>query len=297
MLDILGWALAARNGLRHKLMCCCGGKRWAGAAWLTQQETDKATIDVEAQDDGVMGKIVFQAGSKGVPVGEVIAVLAEEGDDLSKLEVPSDLSPQAQAIPTTDAPKEAPKEEKKESAPAPSSAPKAHRKLDHSKPMFPSVERMLLETSLSDEAISKIKGTGRHGMLTKGDILAAEGKISSPFGSAAGFVDNPMGASGKRANEVSGAGVRGRHGASAAESGGPRVHTLRPLSEHLASLSKCLGLPSARTRLTAAQGVPQGRRRRAHQGPRASSDRRRAPSRYRRRPDQGHYPTSRSAQV
>lgn len=154
-----------------------------------------------------MGKIVFDAGSKGVPVGEVIAVLAEEGDDLSQLEVPKDLSPKQEAIPTQDAPKEeAPKEEAKQEKSETTqteSDPKPHRKIDHSKPMFPSVERLLQESSLSDEQVAKIKGTGRHGMLTQGDILAAEGKIKSPYGSAAGLIDNPMGASGKRANDVS----------------------------------------------------------------------------------------------
>jgi hypothetical protein len=62
---------------------------------------------------------------------------------------------------------------------------------------------MLQESNLSDEQVSKIKGTGRHGILTKGDILAAEGKIKSPYGSAASILEHPMGPSGKRANEVS----------------------------------------------------------------------------------------------
>jgi pyruvate/2-oxoglutarate dehydrogenase complex dihydrolipoamide acyltransferase (E2) component len=100
------------------------------------QETDKATIDVEAQDDGVMGKILFPSGSKNVPVGETIAVLAEQGDDLSKLEVPTDLSPPKQDIPTEDGVPEAPKEEPKAAAPAAPAGPAADH---HSKPMFPSV--------------------------------------------------------------------------------------------------------------------------------------------------------------
>lgn len=181
-----------------------GRQPGSGTIELTLQETDKATIDVEAQDDGVMGKIVFQAGSKGVPVGEVIAVLAEEGDDLSKLEVPSDLSPHPETVPTQDK-KEEPKESKPASKEATKeeAASKEHLKLDVSKPMLPSVQRLLEESNMSNEQISKIKGTGRHGMLTRGDVLAALGKISSPYGSAAGVVDNPMGASGKRANDVS----------------------------------------------------------------------------------------------
>jgi pyruvate/2-oxoglutarate dehydrogenase complex dihydrolipoamide acyltransferase (E2) component len=44
-----------------------------------------------------MGKILSQAGSQKIPVGQIIAVLAEEGDDLSTLEVPGDLSPPSSA--------------------------------------------------------------------------------------------------------------------------------------------------------------------------------------------------------
>jgi pyruvate dehydrogenase E2 component (dihydrolipoamide acetyltransferase) len=50
---------------------------------LLEIETDKATMDVEAQDDGVVGKIIVQDGSKGIPVGTTIAILGEEGDDFS----------------------------------------------------------------------------------------------------------------------------------------------------------------------------------------------------------------------
>lgn len=44
-----------------------------------------------------MGKIISQAGASKIPVGQIIAVLAEEGDDLSALEIPSDLSPPSSA--------------------------------------------------------------------------------------------------------------------------------------------------------------------------------------------------------
>ena len=44
-----------------------------------------------------MGKIISQAGSQKIPVGQIIAVLAEEGDDLSALEIPTDLSPPSSA--------------------------------------------------------------------------------------------------------------------------------------------------------------------------------------------------------
>ncbi|KAH9982433.1 pyruvate dehydrogenase [Lactifluus volemus] len=59
------------------------GESFTSGDVLLEIETDKAVIDVEAQDDGILAKIVAQDGSKGVAVGSTIAILAEEGDDLS----------------------------------------------------------------------------------------------------------------------------------------------------------------------------------------------------------------------
>ncbi|WP_321489640.1 pyruvate dehydrogenase complex E1 component subunit beta [uncultured Hyphomonas sp.] len=48
---------------------------------IAEIETDKATMEVEAVDEGVLAKILVPAGTEGVKVNEVIAVLAEEGED------------------------------------------------------------------------------------------------------------------------------------------------------------------------------------------------------------------------
>ena len=93
------------------------------------QETDKATIDVEAQEDGILGKILVrefyyqglhgwlipntqaQDGTKNVPVGRIIALLAEEGDDISNLQL---LAEEAKPEPAKQPPpseSEAPKSE------------------------------------------------------------------------------------------------------------------------------------------------------------------------------------------
>ena len=80
---------------------------------LLEIETDKASMDVEAQDDGIMAKIVMPDGSKGIKVGARIGVLAEEGDDISSLEIPAEES----------APAPAPKEEKKQPEPAKKAEP------------------------------------------------------------------------------------------------------------------------------------------------------------------------------
>ena len=51
---------------------------------------------------------------------------------------------------------------------------------EHSRPLFPSVHRLLLEHTVTD--LEKIKGTGIRGMLTKGDVLTFLGKASNPLG-------------------------------------------------------------------------------------------------------------------
>ena len=48
---------------------------------IAEIETDKATMEVEAVDEGVMGRILIPEGTEGVPVNEVIALLLEEGED------------------------------------------------------------------------------------------------------------------------------------------------------------------------------------------------------------------------
>src|SRR5215470_6708493 len=52
---------------------------------LAEIETDKATMEVEAVDEGTMGKIVVPEGTQGVKVNEVIALLLEEGEDKAAL--------------------------------------------------------------------------------------------------------------------------------------------------------------------------------------------------------------------
>lgn len=150
------------------------GESFIAGDVLLEIETDKATIDVEAQEDGVMGKIIVPDGAKNIPVGQLIALLAEEGDDISNLEIPK-------PKPAAAKPDETPKSEAAPPPPPPSPAPPRPAKhIEHSRPLFPSVSRLLQEHDIPN--LEKIKGTGVRGMLTKGDVLAYLGKASSPTG-------------------------------------------------------------------------------------------------------------------
>src|ERR1700755_3078492 len=66
---------------------------------LAEIETDKATMEVEAVDEGVLAKIVVPEGATDVPVNDVIALIAEEGEDAANLSVPSAAKPSAAAAP------------------------------------------------------------------------------------------------------------------------------------------------------------------------------------------------------
>ena len=56
---------------------------------IAEIETDKATMEFEAVDEGTLGKILIPEGTEGVKVGTVIAMLAGEGEDASAIEAPA----------------------------------------------------------------------------------------------------------------------------------------------------------------------------------------------------------------
>ncbi|GAA6063996.1 hypothetical protein JCM10212_000150 [Sporobolomyces blumeae] len=163
------------------------GQAFAGGDVIMTVETDKATVDVEAQDDGILAKIGVAAGTAGIPVGQTIALLAEEGDDISNLEFPTE-SASSSSSSSSPSPTEASSPAPAESdAPTPSPATptpyasSVHAHPTHSKPLLPSVLRQLALAGITDT--SEIEATGHAGRLTKGDVLAFLGKISSPYGS------------------------------------------------------------------------------------------------------------------
>ncbi|KAF9095542.1 hypothetical protein BGX29_008974 [Mortierella sp. GBA35] len=137
---------------------------------LLEIETDKAGMDVEATEDGILAKILasFPDGSK-VAVNEAIALLAEEGDDLSKVEIPK-ATPKAAA----------PAKEEKKKTPAPKQETQHVQQTastPSSKLISPAVAHLLLQNHISD--VTKIPSTGPKGRVLKGDVLAFLGKIKA----------------------------------------------------------------------------------------------------------------------
>ncbi|MWC37266.1 pyruvate dehydrogenase complex dihydrolipoamide acetyltransferase [Brucella abortus] len=151
------------------------GDKVAPGDVIAEIETDKATMEVEAVDEGTVAKIVVPAGTEGVEVNALIAVLAEEGEDLAAA------AKGAGAAPKAEAPKEEPKpaEAKKEAA-APAAAPAPAR--SEQPAVAPAVnkgERVFaspLARRIAKDAgvdISAVKGSGPHGRVIQRDVEAA----------------------------------------------------------------------------------------------------------------------------
>ena len=126
---------------------------------LCEIETDKATMEVEAVDEGTLGKILVTEGTEAVPVNQAIAVLLEEGesaDDIGDVSAPTPAASPV-AINETPAPATA-------SVDAPTSAPTSTGGRVFSSPLA----RRLAEQNGLD--ISQITGSGPHGRVVKRDI-------------------------------------------------------------------------------------------------------------------------------
>jgi pyruvate dehydrogenase E1 component beta subunit len=128
------------------------GDKVAPGDVIAEIETDKATMEVEAVDEGTLGKILIPAGSEGVKVNTPIAVLLQEGESASAAS-----APKPEAAPTAAAaPVEQPKAETKSEAAAPvPAAPKAEVASDPDIPpgteMVPTTVREALRDAMAEE--------------------------------------------------------------------------------------------------------------------------------------------------
>ena len=133
----------------------------AGEA-IAEIETDKATMEVEAVDEGVLGRIVVPEGSEGVAVNAVIGVLLAEGEDAGSIE-------------EAPAPAEKPEpvaEPARETPPAPGGVaerPPAQTGRGERIAASPLARRMASQAGLD---LAAIRGSGPKGRIVKADIEA-----------------------------------------------------------------------------------------------------------------------------
>ncbi|MGM0585897.1 MAG: pyruvate dehydrogenase complex dihydrolipoamide acetyltransferase, partial [Pseudomonadota bacterium] len=156
---------------------------------IAEIETDKATMEFEAVEEGTVGKILVAEGTEGVKVNTPIAVLLEEGEDASDIE---EAAPEPKAK----------KKEKKQAAPdsggedetpAPSAgvepadadtpAPPAPR-TEGGERVFasPLARRIAKEKGLD---LTRVEGSGPRGRIVKADVEAAKPESGAPAEAAA----------------------------------------------------------------------------------------------------------------
>lgn len=162
-----------------------------------QQLTDVPLYSIFSSDTSNQPPVLKQVpeGTKEIQIGTLIAILAEEGDDISSLSASSfDASFDSSPPPATSESESSapPSSSSSSSSSDASSTPSptqttpshSHGEITHSRPLAPGVMRLLLnQSTLSPEKISELKGTGPGGRLTKGDVLLALGKIETAWGS------------------------------------------------------------------------------------------------------------------
>ncbi|HAE01319.1 MAG TPA: pyruvate dehydrogenase complex dihydrolipoamide acetyltransferase, partial [Rhodospirillaceae bacterium] len=154
---------------------------------MAEIETDKATMEFEAVDEGIIAKILIEGGTEGVAVNEPIAILAEEGEDIeTAIASVGDSKSEAAAAKGS----EPAKMEKAAEKPASKPEPAAEKPTE--KPAASSGDRIfaspLARRMAENEGLdlAKLSGSGPHGRIVKRDI---EDALSSGAGKATAASD------------------------------------------------------------------------------------------------------------
>ncbi|EQL03407.1 hypothetical protein G6O67_004215 [Ophiocordyceps sinensis] len=163
---------------------------------LVEIETDKAQMDFEFQEEGVIAKILKDSGDKDVPIGSPIAILVEEGTDLSAFEKYTLKDAGGDAKPAQPNEGKSESQPKEESAPEPSPEPEQYAPsegrlqtaLDREPNASPAAVRVAREKGIS---LAGVKGSGKGGKITEEDVNkpSSSPAMASP---GAAFEDIPI---------------------------------------------------------------------------------------------------------
>ena len=148
---------------------------------IAEIETDKATMEFEAVDEGTLGKILVAEGTEGVAVNTPIGVILEEGEDASFIKVPA---PAAAPAPVAAAPAPAPVAAAPAPAPVSAPAPAAAAPVAHGDRVFatPLAKRIAKDAGID---LKSIAGSGPHGRIVKADVEQAQSRPAAAPAAAA----------------------------------------------------------------------------------------------------------------
>ncbi|NNE88639.1 MAG: pyruvate dehydrogenase complex dihydrolipoamide acetyltransferase [Silicimonas sp.] len=144
---------------------------------LAEIETDKATMEFEAVDEGTVGKLLIAEGSEGVKVNTAIAVLLEEGESADDIGETSAPAPAAQPAAAAEAAPAGGSD--KAAAPAPSAPADSDGTRIFASPL---ARRIAKDKGLD---LSQIKGSGPKGRIVKADVENAQPGAAKPAAAAA----------------------------------------------------------------------------------------------------------------
>ncbi|MCE8523665.1 pyruvate dehydrogenase complex dihydrolipoamide acetyltransferase [Ruegeria pomeroyi] len=144
---------------------------------LAEIETDKATMEFEAVDEGIVGKILVPEGTEGVKVNTPIALLLDEGESAG------DIASAPKAAPAAAPGNEAAPAASEAPAAAPIAAPAAPKGADGGRVFASPLARRIAADKGLD--LSQIAGSGPHGRIVKADVIGATAPAAAPAPAAA----------------------------------------------------------------------------------------------------------------
>jgi len=157
---------------------------------LAEIETDKATMEFEAVDEGKIAKILVPEGTDGVKVGAPIAILAAEGEDVSAAPPKADTAPAeapkaAAPAPKADETPKSPPAQAPVETPAAPPQPAAAQRAEGDRVKASPLARRLAQAQNVD--LNALQGSGPGGRIVRADVDAAVGKApaAAPAGAPA----------------------------------------------------------------------------------------------------------------
>ena len=146
---------------------------------IAEIETDKATMEFEAVDEGIVGKILVAAGTEDVPVNTAIMIMLEDGETLADISTKPAAAPSPSMTQTPE-----PAKEPKSVAPlAPVTATDKHRVF-----ASPLARRIAADAGVD---LATLSGSGPHGRIVKADVLGKPASAPAPAPAAAPLPTGP----------------------------------------------------------------------------------------------------------